>query len=70
MLAAAVATNQFGSIPIRVSATGASIGIRGLLRDTAGVVRHPYVGGLLVVSGLRTFVRGMWIAVAVIAPCD
>ena len=37
------------------------------LRDTLGVVRHRYVGGLLVVSGLRTFVRGMWIALAVLA---
>ncbi len=41
--------------------------MRGILRDTLAVVRHPYVGGLLVVSGLRTFVRGMWIAIAVIA---
>src|ERR1039458_5327562 len=31
------------------------------------VVREPHVGGLLVASGLRTFVRGMWIALAVIA---
>ncbi len=67
MLTAAVATNQFGGTPIRLSTAGASTGIRGLLRDTGSVVRHPYVGGILVVSGLRTFVRGMWIAVAVIA---
>jgi CRP-like cAMP-binding protein len=67
MLAAAAATKQFGRIPIRVSGTGASTGMRGVLRDTVGVIRLPYVGGLLVVSGLRTFVRGMWIAVAVIA---
>ena len=31
------------------------------VKDSVSVVRHPYVGGLLVVSGLRTFVRGMWI---------
>jgi CRP-like cAMP-binding protein len=67
MLTAAVATNQLGGTPIRLSTAGASTGIRGLLRDTGSVVRHPYVGGILVVSGLRTFVRGMWIAVAVIA---
>ena len=67
MLLAAATTIQFGRVPIRVSGTGPSTGMHGLLRDAVGVVRHPYVGGLLVVSGLRTFVRGMWIAVAVIA---
>ena len=41
--------------------------MRGLVHETLGVVRYPYVGGLLLVSGLRTFVRGMWIAIAVIA---
>jgi CRP-like cAMP-binding protein len=67
MLFAAAATIQFGHVPIRVSGTGASTGLHGLLQDTVSIVRLPYVGGLLVVSGLRTFVRGMWIAVAVIA---
>jgi CRP-like cAMP-binding protein len=67
MLLSAVATTQFASTPIRVSQAGSSGGLGGLLADTLGVVRHPYVGGLLVVSGLRTFVRGMWIAIAVIA---
>jgi CRP-like cAMP-binding protein len=67
MVAAAMATVRFNGTPIRVSDAGSSAGARGLLGDTLGVVRHPYVGGLLVVSGLRTFVRGMWIAIAVIA---
>ncbi len=67
MVAAALATVRFSGTPIRVSDAGSSGGARGLLGDTLGVVRHPYVGGLLVVSGLRTFVRGMWIAIAVIA---
>ena len=67
MVASAAATTQFARIPVRVSEGGSSGGVRGLLADTLGVVHHPYVGGLLVVSGLRTFVRGMWIAVAVIA---
>jgi len=31
------------------------------------VIREPHVSGLLVASGLRTFVRGMWLALAVIA---
>jgi CRP-like cAMP-binding protein len=67
MLLAAATTVQFKSTPIRVSGSGSSEGLRGLVKDSVGVVHHPYVGGLLVVSGLRTFVRGMWIAIAVIA---
>jgi CRP-like cAMP-binding protein len=67
MVVASLATRQFAGTPIRVSDAGSSGGVRSLVRDTLGVVRYPYVGGLLVVSGLRTFVRGMWIAIAVIA---
>lgn len=67
MLAAAVATVRFRNTAIRVSDSSSSGGVRGMARDTLEVVHHPFVGGLLVVSGLRTFVRGMWIAVAVIA---
>jgi len=67
MIVATLATKQFISTSIRVSEAGSSGGVRGLVHDTLGVVRYPYVGGLLVVSGLRTFVRGMWIAIAVIA---
>ena len=39
----------------------------GRLRELAIDVRSRTVAGILVASGLRTFVRGMWIAVAVIA---
>ncbi|MGA2529154.1 MAG: cyclic nucleotide-binding domain-containing protein [Acidimicrobiales bacterium] len=67
MLMSALATGRFSATPVLVSQLGASGETRGLFADTLGVVRHPYVGGLLVVSGLRTFVRGMWIAIAVIA---
>jgi CRP-like cAMP-binding protein len=67
MLVSAATTTQFARTPVRVSEGGSSGGMRGLVADTLGVVHHPYVGGLLIVSGLRTFVRGMWIAVAVIA---
>ena len=35
--------------------------------DAAQVTRRSHLGGILVLSGLRTFVRGMWLAVAVIA---
>ena len=43
------------------------VGIRSVMRDTVKAVRDPHVTGILVASGLRTFVRGMWIAIAVIA---
>ena len=67
MLAACLATRQFALTRIVVSDAGSSGSMRGLVHETLGVVRYPYVGGLLLVSGLRTFVRGMWIAIAVIA---
>jgi CRP-like cAMP-binding protein len=39
----------------------------GRVVDAAQVTRRSRLGGILVMSGLRTFVRGMWLAVAVIA---
>jgi len=39
----------------------------GTVSDAVQVTRRSHLGGILVVSGLRTFVRGMWLAVAVIA---
>ncbi len=39
----------------------------GTVADAAQVTRRSHLGGILVLSGLRTFVRGMWLAVAVIA---
>ncbi len=66
-LGAAAVTLPFsrsrGSL-VNAAPTGA---LRDELRATLGVVRHPHVAGLITVSGLRTFVRGMWIAIAVIA---
>ncbi len=41
-------------------------GVLGTVRETFSVIRDHRVTGIVVVSGLRTFVRGMWIAVAVI----
>ena len=35
--------------------------------DATQMTRRSHLGGILVLSGLRTFVRGMWLAVAVIA---
>jgi CRP-like cAMP-binding protein len=55
------------------SASGARAGgrpnttAREIAKETLSVVREPHVAGILTVSGLRTFVRGMWIAMAVIA---
>jgi CRP-like cAMP-binding protein len=37
------------------------------MHDTLSAVRNSHIAGILVVSGLRTFVRGMWISIAVIA---
>ena len=39
----------------------------GRVADAAMVTRRSHVGGILVLAGLRIFVRGMWLAVAVIA---
>ncbi len=39
----------------------------GRVADAASVTRRSHLGGILVLAGLRTFVRGMWLAVAVIA---
>lgn len=43
------------------------VGLGDVARSTFALVRGPHVGGILLVSGLRTFVRGMWVAIAVIA---
>jgi CRP-like cAMP-binding protein len=59
------------ALPFRKGASmggrGASIGMVDLARDTLALVRNPHVATILLVSGLRTFVRGMWLAIAVIA---
>jgi CRP-like cAMP-binding protein len=45
----------------------AAPGFRSVMHDTLSAVRNSHIAGILVVSGLRTFVRGMWISIAVIA---
>ena len=47
--------------------TPISVGIGRLIRETAAVAANSNVAAILLVSGLRTFVRGMWLAIAVIA---
>lgn len=61
-----VAVLPFGSMGLGARRHGRPAGIVGLMRETAAVVRNPHVATLLVVSGLRTFVRGMWVGMAVI----
>ena len=51
--------------PVRVERPRPELGA--VLRGMRLVVQTPDVGSILLVSGLRTFVRGMWIAIAVIA---
>ena len=51
-------------MPLDEAARG---GPDGIIRETLREIRIPAVRGILIVSGLRTFVRGMWVAVAVIA---
>ena len=60
------ATSRFIRVK-RPNATGSSSGIFDVVRDTLAVVRRGHVAGIVIVSGLRTFVRGMWLATAVIA---
>lgn len=65
-LGASAATARFIRVrrPIAVELPS---GIFDVARETLAVVRHAHVAGIVIVSGLRTFVRGMWLATAVIA---
>jgi CRP-like cAMP-binding protein len=65
-LGAAAATSRFIRVK-RPNTAGTSTGLLDVVRDTLAVVRRGHVAGIVIVSGLRTFVRGMWLATAVIA---
>jgi len=67
LVAAAVITLRFThvQVPAPIAAQPSRLGER--TRATLEALREPHVGVLLTVSGLRTFVRGIWIAIAVIA---
>jgi len=67
LLSAAIVTTRFARVSVPSLQSSTSRGIRETIRSTFAVVREPHVDGLLVASGLRTFVRGMWTAMAVIA---
>ena len=64
--AAAAIIWRFNSLAVAVSRNSRG-GIRYVTRDTLSLLGHSHVAGIVIVSGLRTFVRGMWIATAVIA---
>ncbi|HUJ65179.1 MAG TPA: hypothetical protein VLX59_06565 [Acidimicrobiales bacterium] len=49
-----------------VTSTQFSGGIRTTARATFPVFRERDLEGILVASGLRSFVRGMWVAIAVV----
>lgn len=67
LLSAALMTLRLGRLRIpRPIALHASR-LRDRSRATIQTIREPHVGPLLTVSALRTFVRGMWVAIAVIA---
>ena len=66
-LGAAAVTLRFRRLRVASVEASSRVGIRTVMRDTVRTVRDPHVTGILVASGLRTFVRGMWIAIAVIA---
>jgi CRP-like cAMP-binding protein len=66
-LCCAVGTLEFRAPGTMAVEGAAAPGALELMGDSLRAVRHPHIGGIVVVSGLRTFVRGMWIAIAVIA---
>lgn len=67
LLGAAAVTTRFSGVSVPSLHGSLGLGIRQTTRSTLSVVREPHVDGLLVASGLRTFVRGIWTALAVIA---
>jgi CRP-like cAMP-binding protein len=67
LLGAAVVTMRFANVAVPTPIAVQPSKIRERTRGTFEAIREPHVGGLLTVSGLRTFVRGMWVAIAVIA---
>lgn len=67
LVVAALVTTRFTHVEVRapIAMRPSRLGERA--RATIEAVKEPHVRPLLTVSGLRTFVRGMWLAIAVIA---
>ena len=66
-VAAASITAGFARSAGRPPGAGRPVDLIASLRQTVRLSRQPGVTNILTVSGLRTFVRGMWVAIAVIA---
>ena len=64
---AGVVTTRFTHVEVPTPIAMHPSGLGERTRATLDAIREPHVALLLTVSGLRTFVRGMWIAIAVIA---
>jgi CRP-like cAMP-binding protein len=64
---ASIMTLRLGRVRVPTPIAMQTISFRERTQATIRTVREPHVAPLLMVSGLRTFVRGMWIAIAVIA---
>jgi CRP-like cAMP-binding protein len=67
LLFAGVVTTRFTHVVVPTPIAMHLSGLGERTRATLDAVREPHVAPLLTVSGLRTFVRGMWMAIAVIA---
>jgi CRP-like cAMP-binding protein len=67
LLVTAVISVGFANVKVPTPITIAPSRLRERTRATFRAIGEPHVAGLLTVSGLRTFVRGMWVAIAVIA---
>ena len=67
LLVAALITVRFTHVEVPAPIAMHPSTLKERVRATLEAIREPHVSALLTISGLRTFVRGMWIAVAVIA---
>jgi CRP-like cAMP-binding protein len=65
-LCSAALTIRFRTVRVPLSSSQFSGGIRRTARATVNVFRERELEGILIASGLRSFVRGMWVAIAVV----
>jgi CRP-like cAMP-binding protein len=65
-LCSAALTIRFRGVRVAVTNSQFSGGFRKTARATLAVFRERQLEGILVASGLRSFVRGMWVAIAVV----
>jgi CRP-like cAMP-binding protein len=65
-IGSAALTFRFRHARVAVTGTQFSGGIRRTAAATITVLREQQLEGILLASGLRSFVRGMWVAIAVV----